>query len=647
LSAIKEIHWQDPDKFLVGFILFNILLGAFIVSAYGEGWDNILMHDYGMQTVEIYRNPTASYTEKDFGPVDSMFFGPFVVTIAGFAVEFLHFLGAASEPLVVFRYIYFLTHLVGVACFYFLCKRFMRDWFALVATLLYASQPLFFGLALINPKDTPFNALFIAAIFTGMLMVDELSEPPASEKSIKIWGTFSRKRWLLMLFWVVLFITYWIARARIQQMVGLWVFDIYHADPSTFLGSIFDLVASNARVSPVEIYQVKGISLFHVFVLISFAVSLIVLVFPRLPGEIFASLKNKKLVIAGIVLGLCVSVRMLALFAGALIVFMCFSDRTWRKFILPLIAYGLTVVFTVYLTWPFLWDAPVSRFIQIFKFSFGHVHHVPVLFNGQTYPADALPKIYLPALFAIQFTEPAVLFAVAGIVLVFVAWLFSLRLGIFGRIKSPDWLLSTRIRTQIENRSILLPFLWFGLPVFASLILNLSFHDNFRHFLFITPPLFIFAGIGIEVLMQYIKPNWARWGIVLLILLPGVINILRSQPYEYIYFNRFIGGIKGAAHRFSLDYMGASLKESFDYINEIAEPDATVLVLGSIEVAKAYAREDLRVIDRFDHPDWEITNEKTYLVAKARLSSTPERILLFQVTSGGVVIGSVHKYILE
>jgi hypothetical protein len=275
------------------------------------------------------------------------------------------------------------------------------------------------------------------------------------------------------------------------------------------------------------------------------------------------------------------------------------------------------------------------------------VHHKPVLFNGQTYAANALPKIYLPALISIQFTGPVVLLAIAGIVLIFWVWLFSLRLGIFERIKPPEWLTGSRIPSLIEDRSILLPYLWFGLPLFASMVLNLSFHSNFRHFLFITPPLFIFAGIIIEVLIGQIKSNWTRWIIVLFILLPGVINIVRLHPYEYIYYNSFVGGIKGAAQRFSLDYMGASLKESFDFINEVAEPEATVLVLGSVEVAKSYAREDLRVVDRFDHPTWEIEDEKTYQVSTAQLASSPERILLYQVTSGGVVIGSVHKYVLE
>ena len=145
--------------------------------------------------------------------------------------------------------------------------------------------------------------------------------------------------------------------------------------------------------------------------------------------------------------------------------------------------------------------------------------------------------------------------------------------------------------------------------------------------------------------MHFIRPYWARWGIILLILLPGVTTIIRTQPYEYIYYNRLVGGARGAVHRFPLDYMGASLKESFDYINQFAEPDATVLVLGSVEVAKSYAREDLMVIDRFDHPDWEIRDEKTYLVASSYLANAPERIPLYQVTSGDIVIGSVHKYI--
>jgi hypothetical protein len=231
----------------------------------------------------------------------------------------------------------------------------------------------------------------------------------------------------------------------------------------------------------------------------------------------------------------------------------------------------------------------------------------------------------------------------AGIALLLVTWISSLRFGVNKRTQLRDWF--AIIISLIENRSILLPILWLGVPLFVSLIMNLSFHDNFRHFLFITPPLFIFAGISIEVLMQYLKHNWVRWGLALLIIMPGVISIFRYQPYEYIYFNSFVGGLEGAAKRFSLDFMGVSLKESFEYINKVAEPESTVLVLGSVEVAKSYARQDLMVIDRFDHPNWEIQDEKTYLVASADLANTPDRILLYQVTSNGVVIGSVYKYV--
>ncbi|GAG07352.1 unnamed protein product [marine sediment metagenome] len=38
-------------------------------------------------------------------------------------------------------------------------------------------------------------------------------------------------------------------------------------------------------------------------------------------------------------------------------------------------------------------------------------------------------------------------------------------------------------------------------------------------------------------------------------------------PYQYVYFNEFVGGTKGAANKYEVDYWGASYKEVVSWLN--------------------------------------------------------------------------------
>jgi hypothetical protein len=537
MTKLKKLVQQlsVPDKLLLILIFTYLILGTFLIRTYGEGWDNVLMYQYGMRSFEIYLRPFAAYTGSDYGPSDLRYFGPFIVTTGSFLTKLLESLGATWSALIIFRYVYFLSHLMGIVFFYYLCKRLVSNWVALVTTLLYITQPLLFGHALINPKDTPFNAFFIATVFTGLLMVDEL--------------TATRIHW----------------KARIG-----------------------------------------------------------------------------KAILAGVFLGLSISIRILGLHAAALVLMYFLTRKAKQKPLVPLIAYTLSTLIATYLSWPYLWASPIHRFIKSIKVNFGHEHHTSVLFNGQLYPSNALPKGYLPVLISIQFTEPSILLASLGIMLIVFLLLFWGYLNHRSKL-SKRFVWVTAPRTP-DGASALLLFLWIGLPILASMVLSLEFHDNFRHLLFVTPPLFIFAGIFLDFLTAKIKTRWISLLLVAIILWPGIFNIIKLHPYEYVYFNSFAGGVEGASQQFWLDYMGVSLKESFDFINETAEPGATVLVFGPVDVAQSYARPDLVLLDRFEHPDYVATDDQTYFVTVKPEPDSPDRPLLYQVTVDHTVLGSVHLF---
>ena len=46
------------------------------------------------------------------------------------------------------------------------------------------------------------------------------------------------------------------------------------------------------------------------------------------------------------------------------------------------------------------------------------------------------------------------------------------------------------------------------------------------------------------------------------------------HPYQYIYYNSFVGGVHGAFHNYELDYWGTSYYEAAEYVNQVASPGA-------------------------------------------------------------------------
>ena len=71
---------------------------------------------------------------------------------------------------------------------------------------------------------------------------------------------------------------------------------------------------------------------------------------------------------------------------------------------------------------------------------------------------------------------------------------------------------------------------------------------------------------------------WAQYTLFAVTLLPGLVGIAQLRPYEYAYFNSFVGGVRGAADDYALEYWCTSYREAMAYVNQVARRRDTVLV---------------------------------------------------------------------
>jgi hypothetical protein len=186
----------------------------------------------------------------------------------------------------------------------------------------------------------------------------------------------------------------------------------------------------------------------------------------------------------------------------------------------------------------------------------------------------------------------------------------------------------------------MLALVWCILPLLGFALTRAPLYDNFRQVLFILPPLFMLAGLAFEK----IRRLPLQIAIIALAVMPGVIEGLRLHPYEYIYYNRLVGGVQGAFRRFELDYWGTSYREAAAYLDATAPANATVWVEGPTHLLQEYARPDLKIYSTYEP---ERAGHYDYVVALTRfdldLASYPEAPVEHVIERQGALLTVIKK----
>ena len=174
-------------------IVFNLLVGAFTFRDYGLTLDEPLYYQYADSLGYAY-SPTEWFggnfdLENAFGPSasDHQNRGPAYLLLAGGPARFLQNVLGMDYPSA-WHLINFISFQIGVYFFFVFSRRWMKNWAAFASTLFFATQPLLWGHAFINPKDPPFLVAFLISLELGFRMADHIANPQANEKT---WRTFT------------------------------------------------------------------------------------------------------------------------------------------------------------------------------------------------------------------------------------------------------------------------------------------------------------------------------------------------------------------------------------------------------------------------------------------------------------------------
>jgi hypothetical protein len=101
-----------------------------------------------------------------------------------------------------------------------------------------------------------------------------------------------------------------------------------------------------------------------------------------------------------------------------------------------------------------------------------------------------------------------------------------------------------------------------------------------RHFLFVIPALAVLAGIGLDAAVTALAKRGRLVGsgglaAVTACFLWDAVTLARLHPYEYLYYNSFVGGLEGASRRYDLDYWFSSMPEALNQLETYLRRDGS------------------------------------------------------------------------
>ncbi len=272
--------------------------------------------------------------------------------------------------------------------------------------------------------------------------------------------------------------------------------------------------------------------------------------------------KNKKrlFLLLGIATGYATSIRimgvMYAAFIMAFLVIDMLTDIKKKekptKQLLHMALFTIGFCFFLYISWPYIWKAPVQKFGETFSKMSHFNWNGSVLFQGKIIVCTQIPWIYFPTWFMIS--NPPI-------------WLLAGFIGIgvilYDFLKKP-----LTFFQNTNERNQLLYIASFAIPIFAVIVLHSVIYDDWRHLYFVYPAFVLMAVYGIH---KFWKGKVKTVIQVICAIQIGFIGffMIKNHPFHYVYFNSLVSHEDEYLRKnYDLEYWGCSIKQGLEYIAE-------------------------------------------------------------------------------
>ena len=306
-------------------------------------------------------------------------------------------------------------------------------------------------------------------------------------------------------------------------------------------------------------------------------------------------------ILAGLACGYATDIRLLGIialpiFTSAYILHMLQAKHRRVK---PLLAYFLSFATSIYLFFPYLWEDPVRRFIEVFqslsRYNWGGTN----LYFGEHIPAADLPWHYIPVWILI--TTP-ILYSILFL------------LGSFGILRK------LFVFRDFDFQK-LQDYIFLGLatlPVLMVIFLNSVLYDSWRHLFFIYP-FFILVGVNgwVNVLAKenrLSKKYLIKASVTVICLCQILVWMVSNNPRQYLYFN-FLAGQSSLQEKWEMDYLGLSNKDVIEELLTNDKRDQLSVAIASftpfdmsLKVVPEKFRDRIVIVPLNANPDYIVNN---------------------------------------
>ena len=561
MSQNRQFQFLRTHRIDTIFYFFLILCSIFIIvniKDFGASWDEPMFYYYSSFLPEIYTKGAQGIVFDGYDQfADLKYYGTAYLVLGEFLARGLK-LFSVFDLIDAWHIINYAVFVMGTICLYWICQKFTDKLAAILAALLYFSQPLLLGHGIINPKDTPFASFFLLSMALGLKMIDSQCDKSSPQPIFltRIIPWFKQWYGRLMIFIMTLILLDRVGKnfivSPITNTMLKWASSISLASNAFnkrlfHEGSLNFLAKQNNYVEKI----IADINLINTLLITILVVFLLYFFFK------YSTKFQRSVFLAGIALGFTSSIRIMGPAAGIMILLMWILLERPKKIIVPAMGYVLIAILATYLTYPYIWKEPLSGFIESNQIMAQFPENFTLLFDGRYYHTNSLPWFYLIKLIGIQLTIPALI--LLG---------FGTGLALFSLYKNQQ----TRIL-------YLLPMVWFYLPLFAWVVFRPYTYDNFRHFLFIIPPIFIFAALGFSWILKHVKQTLLGVMLGVMFIIPSYVSNLYLHPYQYVYYNGLVGWTTNIYGRYEADYWGTSLCEAGRFLDPLIESETRVFLI--------------------------------------------------------------------
>jgi hypothetical protein len=293
---------------------------------------------------------------------------------------------------------------------------------------------------------------------------------------------------------------------------------------------------------------------------------------------------------------------------------------------------GFMIAYVIMIAaWPWAALSPLNPVRGLLSFGDFHYHIRTILF-GKVYEMADVPRSYVPTYIAIRLP-----------LLTLGATLLSLALVVLpARISG----IGGTYRRELGLIAFAAIF-----PVACQVVTEGPALDGCRHFLFVFPAIAVLAGVGLSTSIGALARLHRNAVIVWLAVIATSFTwtagkLYNLHPYEYLYYNKLVGGLEGASRRFVTDYwvniMPEAVEELHDYLDR-TEPETAqtrpykVAVCGERVSYEEYARPNLQWIKMYD---WRMAD---FYIAPTHMNCdrTLAGKVIARIERSGVTIGVV------